>query len=149
MVGVSKYFFSGTMKQKTITICGKEVTLAYNFATEIAFFDLTDKDFSFFFGAIAAALQGKEANAVNVTAAVVSVSPKMRIMAILSAIMSYYQSVEQEPPITDRELMENASPEELFTALAAVIQLHNEWYHLPTGESVDKPAKRGKGKGKN
>lgn len=76
------------MKQKTITLCDKQVTLAYNFATEIAFFDLSGQDFSAFFGAIAEGILGKEVNGVNVATAVMSVSPKLRMLAILASILS-------------------------------------------------------------
>lgn len=137
------------MTKKTITICGKEVTLAYSFATEIAFYDLAGQDFSQFFKTIAANLAGKEPTAVNVTAAVAAVPPKTRIMAILASIISYYDGQGQEAPLSDNELMREAGPDDIFVALATVMQLHNEWYRIPAGEPADKPEKKGKGRAKN
>lgn len=146
------------MTKKTIPLCGKEVTLSYNFAAEIAYFDLTGQDFSTFFVSLATALRDKPATEENILSAILSISPKLRIMAILSCIMSYYQSTDEEPPVTDRALMQDATPEDLMTALATVMQLHNDWYHLPASESSESPssdsatvpdaAASGKGKGR-
>ena len=51
-------------------------------------------------------------------------------------------------PITDKDLMNEAGPEEFGTALGTVIKLYMEFYHLPGSEAA-KAAKQEGSKGKN
>jgi hypothetical protein len=107
------------MKTKEITICGKQVTLAYCFATELTFKNFTGLEIE-------------------------NIEPGNRehiIYLILSAIAAYYQSKEEEAPIKDIELMYDAKPTEIVTAFKEAIKLKNEWYDIPNGDKVDeKPA---------
>lgn len=111
------------MKTKEITICGKQVMLAYCFATEISFkkftgleienFDPTDRDHI--------------------------------IYMILSAISTYYLSQEKEEdrkaPIVDTDLMYDASSKEIIDAIKETIKLKNDWYEIPNGDKIEeKPA---------
>lgn len=111
------------MKTKEITICGKQVMLAYCFATELSFKNFT----------------GENIEDLKVT------NPEHVIYLILSAIASYYQSKEYEDekkaPIVDSDLMYNATPKELVSAANDVMELRAEWYGIPKGDKVEeKPA---------
>ena len=62
--------------------------------------------------------------------------------------MAAAQSKDEEPAISDKELMFEASPEDMGNALASIIMLRLKFYNIPLGEPKDKPAKGGK-KAKN
>ena len=119
------------MTTKEVQIAGKTVTLAYCYATEIAFSDYTGQDINQF-----------------LASPISDYDPKNVLYAILSAALTYAQKMEQECTIKDTDLMYDAKPDELIEALTAVIQIHNEWYNVPEGEPKDKPADEGE-QGKN
>ena len=127
------------MIHEEITLAGKPVTLGYCYATEIAYKDLSGED-------IAAIIQE--------TIACVNAQParmpdtKRSIYLVLAAVMAYYQSQDEDAPIKDTDLMNEATPLELGKALGTIINLWAKFYNIPKGEPAEKPAK-GKGKGKN
>ena len=100
------------MTKKTINIAGKEVTLAYCYATEIAFSKYTGDSIDKF-------------DAAN---------PEHVLYLILSAIVAWSQAKGDEPVIKDDELMYNAKPKELIDALTEIFKLRAEWYEVPAGE---------------
>lgn len=111
------------MKTKEITLCGKQVTLAYCFATEIAFQKYTGVGLDKF-------------DAMN---------PEHVIYIVLAALLSYYEGEKLEIPVKDTDLMYHATPTELTTALTEVFTLRNEWYEVPKGDEKEEPAdKEGK-----
>lgn len=114
-------------KTKTITIAGKQVNIAYCYATEIAFYDLTGKEITAF---IHQAITKQD------------VGPKDVMCAVLAAIMAYYQSQGEESPISDHDLMFDANPDELTKAFLEVIAIFSEWYKIPQGEP--KPKSKGR-----
>jgi hypothetical protein len=125
------------MIKKELTIAGKQVTLAYCYATELAYKDYTNEDITDFIPEI-----------INSTQAGQMPDTKKSIYLILSAIMAAAQSKDEEPAITDKELMFEASPEDMGNALASIIMLRLKFYNIPLGEPKDKPSKGGK-KAKN
>ncbi|MBQ8938195.1 MAG: hypothetical protein IJ066_10870 [Bacteroidaceae bacterium] len=130
------------MIHEEITIAGKPVTLGYCYATEIAYKGLSGEDIASIIQDTIAAINAKPAGMPDV---------KRCIYLVLAAAMAYYQSKgEDEPtPIKDTDLMNEATPLELGTALGTIINLWAKFYNIPAGEPKDKPAK-GKGKkGKN
>jgi hypothetical protein len=118
------------METKTIKIAGKDVTLLYCFGTEITFHDLAGIEFKDFI---------QEA-AVNKTS-----NPKNVIYAILAAALAYTESKGEEPQITDKELLFQATNEELTEALVEITKMFAKWYKLPLGEEP-KGAKGSKSK---
>jgi hypothetical protein len=125
------------MIKKELTIAGKQVTLAYCYATELAYKDYTNEDITDFIPEI-----------INSTQAGQMPDTKKSIYLILSAIMAAAQSKDEEPAISDKELMFEASPEDMGNALASIIMLRLKFYNIPLGEPKDKPSKGGK-KAKN
>ena len=124
------------MKTATITIAGKEVGIAYCFATEIAFRKYTGEDFNTYISSInTAAKQGS-----------IDVDAEKTLVIILSAIMSYYNGKNEESPVKDSDLMYHCSPQEIIAAYTEVLHLYKEWYQIPSGEPEDKPEKQQKGK---
>lgn len=99
------------MKTKEITLCGKQVTVAYCYATEIAFGNFTGLSIDQF-------------DAHN------SEHP---IYLILSAIQAYNLSLSEDKKsdIRDYDIMYNATPDEIKIAFRTICELKCEWYGIP------------------
>lgn len=116
------------MIKKEITLCGKQVTLAYCYATEIAFKDLSDQDITdFMIEAIPQIQDQKMPSAKKVT------------HLIVASMMSYYESKDEKMPIEVKDIMYQATASEIGKALGVIIGLRAEFYHIPSGEPEDKP----------
>jgi hypothetical protein len=115
----------------------RTATMGYCYATEIAFKDLAGQDISDFLTEALPLIQDNKMPDI-----------KKSIYAILSCMIAYYQSMDEEPPVKDTDLMNEATPLEIGTALGTFLTLRGEFYHIPTGEPSEKPQK-GKGKAKN
>lgn len=112
------------MKQKTINIVGRDVTLAYCYATEIGYKELSGQDITDFMPEVLEAIQHDRLPDVKKT-----------IYMVLASILAYYQSKGEEPPVKDTDLMNEISPVELGTAFGTVLSLRQLFYQLPAGET--------------
>ena len=117
------------MITKEITICGKQITLAYCYATEISYKILSDEDIIGFSQEIVENIQHEQMPDIKKT-----------IFLILASMQSYYESKGEQCPITDKELMYECTPQEIGKALGTIIALRSEFYHVPSEEPKDKPA---------
>lgn len=125
------------MVQKVINICGKDVHLAYCYATEISFKLLAEEDIHAFVQESTKIVQNGR-------------MPDIRkaMLLILSAATAYYESKEEAMPITDKDIMNDCSPVDFGNALGTVVRLYMEFYQLPNGEVDGASAAKGN-KGKN
>lgn len=114
------------MTTKTITIAGKEITLAYCYATEIGYKLLSDEDINAYMADAMEAL--KESRMPDI---------RKTIYVIIAAIKAYIEWQEETPAVTDRDLMYKATPLELGTALGTIIQLRADFYKVPSDEPKD------------
>ena len=114
------------MLQKEITLCGRQVTLAYCYATEIAYKDLSDENIADYIKEAVACIQAETDPDVKHT-----------IYAILACMLAYYQSRGEEAPLTDTDLMNDAKPAELGTAIFTIIGMRMDFYHVPKDEPAD------------
>ena len=122
------------MKKKEITLAGKQVTVAYCYATEIAYKDLSGQDIADFMGEVGEAIADNKMP-----------DTKKSIFLLVAAIMSYYETKKEDAPITDAQIMTEATPLEMGAAIGAVLNLRSEFYALPEGEPKEKKnARRGK-----
>ncbi len=132
------------MIHQDITINGKTATVGYCYATEIAYKDMAGQDINDFMPEITAAIGAERLPDVKKT-----------ICLILAAITAYYHSRNEDAPIQDTDLMNEASPLDIGKALGTIISLRGQFYALPAGEPTDSASddsasgKRGKGKRKN
>ena len=129
------------MITRDITICGKPVTLAYCYATEIAYKDISDENIGEYIN-----------EAVDCIQKGTDPDIKRTISAIFACMLAYYESKGEKTPIEVKELMSNISPSEFATAIITVLDMRIEFYHVPTGEPAEKKdgtKKKGKGKAKN
>lgn len=131
------------MKTKEITICGKQVTLAYCYATEIIYKDITGEDLiDFVQHAIACIREQKDPDA------------KRTLSVILSLSMAFdqWQSEDgKEAPqqLTLKELMNEAAPAEIGMALLAVLDLRKQFYHVSKSDEEEVKAEDKEGEEKN
>lgn len=117
------------MLQKKITIAGKEVTLGYSFATEIIYKGYTAEDVSAYINEAVTCMDSETPRMPDV---------KKSICLILAAAIAYAQSINQDADIKDTDLMNDATPKELATAIAEIIMLWRQFYTLPLGEKKEK-----------
>jgi hypothetical protein len=125
------------MIHEEVTLAGKPVTLGYCYATEITFKDLAGQDITDFLTEALPLIQDNKMPDI-----------KKSIYAILSCMIAYYESIGKKSPVKDTDLMNEATPLEIGTALGTFLTLRAKFYNIPKGEPAEKPAK-GKGKGKN
>lgn len=111
------------MTTKTITIAGKEVTLAYCYATEIGYKLLSDEDITAY---MADAMEALKESRMPDT--------RKTVYLVIAAIIAYSEWQEEKPAVTDRDLMYKATPQELGTALGTIIQLRADFYKVPSDE---------------
>lgn len=123
------------MLTKEIKLCGKQVTLAYCYATEISYKILSDEDIIDFGQEVVENIQHEQMPDIRKT-----------IFLILASMQSYYESKGKECPITDKDLMYHCTPQELGVALGTILGLRSQFYHLPSDEPEEKEPK---GKRKN
>lgn len=124
------------MITKEITICSKQVTLAYCYATEIAYKNMTNEDMFDYIQKAVEAIQNQRDPDIEKT-----------IYAIIACMMAYYEDADKAP-VMDSEIMKHATPVEIGTAMLTILSMRSEFYHVPKDEPEDKPAS-GKGKRKN
>ena len=111
------------MITKEITLCGKQVVLAYCYATEIGYKTLSDEDIIDFGSEIAEKIQQQQMPDI-----------KRTIFLILASMNAYYESIHSETPITDKDLLYKSDPKEVGVALGTILGLRGKFYHLPTDE---------------
>jgi len=115
----------------------RTVTMGYCYATEIAFKDLAGQGIADFLTEALPLIQDNKMPDIKKT-----------IYAILSCMIAYYQSIGEDVPVKDTDLMNEATPLEIGTAFGTVLKLRANFYHIPNGEPAEKSAK-GRGKAKN
>ena len=125
------------MITKEITLCGKQVTLAYCYATEIAYKEMSDEDIFDYAQAAVEAIQAQRDPDIKKT-----------IYAIIACMMAYYED-KDKAPVKDSEIMREATPVEIGTAMLTILSMRQEFYHVPKGEPEDKQEKSGGRKRKN
>ena len=117
------------MITKEITLCGKQVTLAYCYATEIAYKNMTNEDMFDYAQKAVEAIQNQRDPDIEKT-----------IYAILACMMAYYEDADKAP-VKDSEIMKQATPVEIGTAMLTILSMRSEFYHVPKDEPEEKPEK--------
>ena len=111
------------MKTKNITICGKEITVAYCFMTEAIYKEVTGEDYSVLGQEIADCIKGKN-------------DPDMsKLFALIyAAELAYY---EKDEPFTIKDLMRKSTFDEVTAAIVTIVGLRAAFFHIPAGEPAD------------
>ena len=118
------------MKHKEITICGRQLTLSYCYAVEIGYKMMADQNIHDFFDEVGKALNEQKMPDIQKT-----------LQLIMASALAYYESQKKECPVTDANIMYEASPEELGTALLTIITLRNEFFKVPSDELTEEEKK--------
>ena len=101
--------------------------LAYCYATEIAFKNMCNEDmFDYVQHAVESIKQERDPDV------------EKTIYAILACMMAWYEDFEKAP-VKDSEIMKDATPVEIGTAMLAILNMRSEFYHVPKDEPQDKP----------
>lgn len=128
------------MIQKEITICNKKVHIAYCYATEINFNVLTDENVLDFISQAVIAIQNERPEELN---------QRKTLYLIFASLTAYYEYNALEAPITDKDLLFDASANDVAMALLTIITMYNEFYKVSSGEPKDKEPNKKRGKKKN
>ena len=123
------------MITKEITLCGKQVMLAYCYGTEISYKILADQECTEFVREVLTGLQDNRMPDIRKT-----------IYLIMSAMTAYYESHNQPNPIEDNELIFHAIPEDIGLAIGTIAGMYIEFYKIPVNEPDDKEPKKKHGK---
>lgn len=114
------------MKEKTIQLCGKEVTMRYCAATETGYEQLSDKSSEVF---IPKSEKDEDGNIVYTKP---DATMQDYIQLALSAVIASYTCKHQQPPVTTEEIMYEATPDDIQKLVTTVGELRNEWYTTPS-----------------
>ena len=112
------------MKEKTINILGKDVTLIYCPATENYFEDISHKSIAVF-------VPTEDADGNKIPAQATIEDLQTLAMAAITAWAAYQKAetgVEPEAPITGSDILFRLSADERNILLGAISEIRNEWY---------------------
>ena len=123
------------MTEKTINICGHEIRMIYCAATENAFERITGKSIAVF----APTVERDEKGEPKIIEPAKATTEDYISLAIASIIAAYSYN-EQDPPIDSKTILYEAKPEEVRLLFDTIIDLRNEWYHIP--EIVEEELKK-------
>ena len=127
------------MTEKTITICGKDVTILYCAATETGYERLAQKGIDVFLPTFGPNPDKPEE---IIMTAPPTANTEDYLQLAIAAIVAASESKKQEVPITADDLLYRATKAEVTALITAVIELRNEWYGLSKviSDSAMKPA---------
>jgi hypothetical protein len=118
------------MLQEEITLCGKQVTLAYCYGTEISYKLLADEECTDFIREVINGITEKKMP-----------DSRKAIYLIMAAMTAFYESQNQENPIEDKQLIFHATPDDIGLAIGVIIGLYLKFYKIPVEEPEDKQEK--------
>ncbi len=112
--------------ERTIKICGKEVSMRYCAATETSYEKLADKSAAIFVPTIEKDEKGNVTNVIN------NATTDDFIKLGISAIIAAYSRKNEEMPVTAEDIIYNASADEVMELIKTVSELRKEWYTIPS-----------------
>ena len=121
------------MTEATITLCGQEVKMRYCAATEIGYEELTDKSSAIFVPEVKKDKNGKIKDVKQ------NANLNDYIKLSIAGIIAAYPDGE-EPPVTAKQIINEATGEEITNMVTAIVKLRAEWYRIPTPAIDNTPA---------
>lgn len=113
--------------EKTISICGKDVKMRYCAASETGYELLSNGKSSEVFTPIIERDDNGEVVKVEPPKATADDYIKLAIASIIAA----YERNDEEIPISGKDIMYDAEPQEISELIMSVIELRNKWYTVP------------------
>lgn len=117
--------------EKTIQICGKQVTMRYCAATETGYEKISGKSSAIFVPEIEKDEDG------NIKSVKQNAKTEDFIILAVAAIIAAYQRKKEDAPITADDIIYEANPEEVTELLKTICELRNEWYNIPAVVNTD------------
>ena len=116
------------MITKEITICGKQVTLGYCFATSIEYRKQTGEDMIDYSNHVLESYKNKH-----------DPDEEKTIQASLASMKAYYDANSQEMPFAEKDLKNDLDSVEMVVAAYTIVSMRQEFYHAPKGDTEDNP----------
>lgn len=109
--------------EKTIKICGNDVTLRYCAATETGYEQMASKSITVF----------RPIPVTNEKGEVVELNPgpadtKDYLILAVAAIIAASEYNGQEQPVTIKDILYNTTPNEVKLMIETIVELSAEWY---------------------
>ena len=117
--------------EKTIQICGKQVTMRYCAATETGYEKISGKSSAIFVPEIK---KDEEGNIKEVKS---NATTEDYIILAVAAIIAAYQRNHEDAPVTADDIIYEANPAEVTELLKTICELRNEWYNIPAVVNTD------------
>ena len=117
--------------EKTIQICGKQVTMRYCAATETGYEKISGKSSAIFLPEIK---KDEEGNIKEVKS---NATTEDYIILAVAAIIAAYQRNHEDAPVTADDIIYEANPAEVTELLKTICELRNEWYNIPAVVNTD------------
>ena len=126
------------MKKETIKIFGKEVDMLYCAAAETGYEKLSGKSSEVFIPKRAMSgdqpVNDSDGNPIyNAPEAMLDDYIKLAVSAIIAA----YAREGKDAPITTKDILYDAPPNDVTTIVSTVARLRNEWYTMPAALQND------------
>ena len=123
--------------ERTIHICGKDVAIRYCAATETGYESISGKSIAVFIPDIEKDKRGK------IIKSTVKTTMQDFITLAVAGIAAAYTRRGEPEPITDKDILFDATPQEVTELITVISELRNEWYKVP--EVVKKDEKSADG----
>ena len=137
--------------EKTIKICGKDVIMRYCAGAETGYEILSGKSSDVFVPTVAERDENGKPIKFDPPKAMTDDYIKLATAAIIAAYD--FRSDEHhtvEPPVTTKDILFSASPDEITSMIQAVAELRTKWYAIPlTVPESEFEEEPGKGEQKN
>lgn len=117
--------------EKTIQICGKQVTMRYCAATETGYEKISGKSSAIFVPEIEKDEEG------NIKEVKRNATTEDYIILAVAAIIAAYQRNHEDAPVSADDIIYEANPEEVTELLKTICELRNEWYNIPAVVNTD------------
>lgn len=129
--------------EKTITINNTPVTMCYCAGVEVGYEKISGKSSAIFIPKVEYDENGNVSKVLPPDAMLGD-----WIMLAVSAIVAYYDDLNQDSPVDAKYLLRNATYAEVNLLNKTIIALRNEWYQVPDIIKKDEPTEADKKEGK-
>ena len=130
--------------ERKIQICGKDIRMIYCAATENGYEELSGKSVFCFVPTVTKNDKGED------VVEPATATSKDYMMLSIAAIIAASEQAGVEVPITSKEILYEATAQEVSQMLLAIVELRNEWYKVPdVAKEDEKPAEDDGDKPKN
>ena len=114
------------MKEREISICGKQVKMIYCTATENTFEEISGKSISVFVPKF-----GKDEEGKDIITEPAEAKIGDYVSLAIAGIVAAYVKDKKDTPISTEDVLYNCPPAERNDMIVTITELRNEWYSIP------------------